>query len=246
MPPLTLERIETQLVTTQPQWMKTLPAVLPPDKFVAMALLHVRHNPKLLECSEFSLLAGLYRAAHDGLELNGEDAYLIPYGKEATYIKGYKGIIKQLMRAGASDAFAEVVYSRDHCVIDYGNRAQPLVHQIALSARGEPLGAYGAIQIPGRNLLVHYMDKADIDDVRAGPIQKQPGEQRRQPGVSDYRRRLLLVWHLESERRRTSERPAAETPTSAQCRARLAGTDAAAGGSRRGHHLCRSRSQWDQ
>ena len=130
-------------------------------------------------------MEGFYRAAKDGLQLDGEEAYLIPYGKEATYIKGYKGIIKQLMRAGATDAFAEVVFSRDHCVIDYGNRAQPLLHQIALTDRGDPLGAYGAIQLPGRGLLVHYMSADDIDNVR----QHAPGKDSKA-----WKERPLEMW----------------------------------------------------
>lgn len=166
MPTLTLAHVETQLVTTRPQWQVTLPALLPPDKFLSLTLLCLRQTPRLLECTEESLMAGIYQAARDGLEL-GTDAYLIPFKREATYVRSYSGIIKQLMRAGARKAFAEVVYEADTCTIDYGDTARPLTHRPALSKRGRALGAYGAIELSTGALLVHYMDKDDIARVRA-------------------------------------------------------------------------------
>jgi recombination protein RecT len=168
---VTYDVMKTELTTRQPQWAGVLPALLTPERFLNFALLTLAETPRLFECTKTSLLAGIYQAAKDGLEL-GRDAYLIPFkGKggvlEATYVRDYTGIVKLLERTGkVAKAFAEVVYERDTCTIDYGNAAKPLTHVVALSQRGLPMGCYGAIVRRDGTWTIHYMDKKDLDRVR--------------------------------------------------------------------------------
>lgn len=168
---ITYDVMKRELTERQPQWSGVLPALLTPERFLNFALLTLAETPKLFECTKTSLLAGIYQAAKDGLEL-GRDAYLIPFkGRggtlEATYVRDYRGLVKLLERTGkVAKAFAEVVHERDTCTIDYGDASKPLTHQIALSARGLPLGAYGAIVRTDGTWHLHYMDKRDLDRVK--------------------------------------------------------------------------------
>jgi recombination protein RecT len=148
-----------------------LPALLTPERFLNFALLTLAETPRLFECTKTSLLAGVYQAAKDGLEL-GRDCYLVPFKTrqgtfEAQYIRDYKGLVKLLERTGkVAKAFAEVVYERDTCTIDYGNAQKPLTHVVALSQRGLPMGCYGAIVRTDGTWHLHYMDKRDLDRVK--------------------------------------------------------------------------------
>ena len=170
-PGLTYDLMKRELAERQPQWSGVLPALLTPDRFLNFALLTLAETPRLFECTKTSLLAGIYQAAKDGLEL-GRDCYLVPFKArggtlEATYIRDYRGIVKLLERTGkVAKAFAEVVYERDVCTIDYGDASKPLTHQVALSNRGLPQGAYGAIVRTDGTWHVHYMDKRDLDRVK--------------------------------------------------------------------------------
>lgn len=168
---VTYDVMKRELTERQPQWSGVLPALLTPERFLNFALLTLAETPRLFECTKTSLLAGVYQAAKDGLEL-GRDCYLVPFkarggALEATYIRDYRGIVKLLERTGkVAKAFAEVVYEKDQCTIDYGDAEEPLTHQIALTNRGLPLGAYGAIVRTDGTWHVHYMDKRDLDRVK--------------------------------------------------------------------------------
>lgn len=169
---VTYDVMKRELVERQPQWSGVLPALMTPQRFLDFALLSLAETPKLFECTKVSLLAGIYQAAKDGLEL-GRDCYLVPFKTkqgafEATYVLDYKGIIKLLERTGkVTKAFAEVVYEHDTCTIDYGNAMKPLTHVVALGQRGKPLGAYGAIVRCDGGWHVHYMTRDDLQRVRA-------------------------------------------------------------------------------
>jgi len=140
---------------------------LPAERFLNLALYFLAEQQgKLRNCSERSIIQGIYSAARDGLEL-GTDCYLVAHGKDAVYIKDYRGIIKILQRSRqVRKAFAEVVYENDTCEIDYGDERKPVRHVPALRNRGRGIGAYGAIVLKNGTWQVHYMDREDIDRVR--------------------------------------------------------------------------------
>lgn len=170
---ITYDTMKRDLLERQPQWSGVLPALITPERFLNFALLCLAETPRLFECTKTSLLAGIYQAAKDGLEL-GVEAHLLPFRApktnlvEAVYVRDYKGVVKLLERTGkVAKAFSEVVFEHDHCTIDYGNALKPLTHQVALTNRGLAMGAYGAIVLKGGTWHVHYMDKKDLDRVKA-------------------------------------------------------------------------------
>ena len=76
-------------------------AAVTAERFTRIALTEFRRNPKLLDCTEQSLLGGLLLSAQLGLEIGGPlgQSWLIPFRdtktgtSEAIWILGYKGII---------------------------------------------------------------------------------------------------------------------------------------------------------
>lgn len=74
-----------------------------PERFIRAAVTSIRTTPKLADCSEDSILGGLFIAAQLGLELGGPRGlvYLVPYGREASLVVGYRGFVDLFYKAGA-------------------------------------------------------------------------------------------------------------------------------------------------
>src|SRR5262245_11420154 len=65
------------------------------ERLVRCLFTCVQNGPKLLDCTPISLFGGVIQSGQLGLELGGPlgQAYLIPYGKSATFVLGYKGAV---------------------------------------------------------------------------------------------------------------------------------------------------------
>ena len=77
--------------------------------------------PKLAEYDPKSLIFATAKAYEQGYSFDPKDAeaYFIPYGKEIQFQKGYRGIMKDLMkRPDVVDIIADVVYEDDDIEID--------------------------------------------------------------------------------------------------------------------------------
>lgn len=87
-----------------------------PDRFLRAAVTTLRTTPKLADCSAESILGGLFVAAQLGLEIGGPRGlvYLVPYGKEATLVVGYRGFVDLFYRAGARSVEWFLVREGDH------------------------------------------------------------------------------------------------------------------------------------
>lgn len=85
-----------------------------PEHFLRVAITAMNKNPKLLECTKESVFRCMLDSAAFGVELNGRDAHLIPYGREATLIIDYKGYVRLVMNTGlVSNIHADVVCEND-------------------------------------------------------------------------------------------------------------------------------------
>ncbi|MGL5914621.1 MAG: recombinase RecT [Culicoidibacterales bacterium] len=144
--PATIESLITKML---PEFGKALPAAITPERFTRIALTAVRTNPKLLECDQASLFAALMTSAQLGLEPNTPlaYAYLIPYGRNAQFIVGYKGIIELAHRSGQYTAiYSHEVYGNDEFHYQYGLN-KDLVHVPAQQPQGEPIGYYAVYKL---------------------------------------------------------------------------------------------------
>lgn len=127
---------------------------------------------KLRECTPQSIYLGLLACAVTGLEpgaLKGE-AYLVPYKNkgvmEATFMPGWRGLVKQALRSLKIAAISpQVVYERDTFDLDLGS-ANVLVHKPARSDRGRVIGAYAIARMVNGCDEIEWMDLDDLNAVR--------------------------------------------------------------------------------
>ncbi|GII88219.1 DNA recombination protein RecT [Sphaerisporangium siamense] len=98
----------------KPQFEMALPRHVGVDRFMRMALTAVQKTPKLLDCSQESLLAALLESARLGLEPGTKQAAIVPYSKQATFIAQWQGLVELMYRSGqVASVTAEFIHEAD-------------------------------------------------------------------------------------------------------------------------------------
>jgi len=149
----------------KPEMARALPKHMDADRMARIALTTIRTNPKLSQCEGKSFLAALMTSSQLGLEPNTPlgEAYIIPYGKEASFQIGYKGLLSLAYRTGEyKTIYAHEVYPND--TFDYGYGLEPhLKHVPADEPEGEPIYYYGVyhLQNGGRDFRVWSRKKIE-------------------------------------------------------------------------------------
>jgi len=163
-----------------------LPQELDAKRFMKIAIAAATRTPKLMFCTQESLLKCLMDLSSMGLEPDGRRAHLIPYGKECTLIIDYKGLADLVRRSGEVKTIqCAVVYQNEfdqgRFILEYGSNAR-LVHQpILIGERGAVIGAYSCVQMANGEESFHWMRKDEIDATRKRSKASGNG-----PWVSDY------------------------------------------------------------
>jgi recombination protein RecT len=138
-----LVTIQSTLQGMSTQFAEALPKILNTERFLNIAMTSIRQNPKLMECTQESLLGALLTMARDGLEPgpNGH-CYLIPRwnGKtkkmDVSYQRGYQGVLELTRRSGEL-AHLEVKAVHENDQFDYQEGTETkLVFKRALANRG--------------------------------------------------------------------------------------------------------------
>jgi recombination protein RecT len=201
-----IERAQTKIASVVPRHLTA-------ERLTRVAIACITRTPALLACSPPTLLQAVMQAAELGLEPGSAlgEAYLVPYGKAAQLIVGYRGLIALARRSGQiEDIEAHVVREGDHFKMTKGIH-QVLEHEPALDA-GEPAPlrlVYAMAWLKGSTRPhVEVMTKAEIDKVRARSKASGSG-----PWVSDYEemsrktvvRRLVKYLPMSVEMARASE-----------------------------------------
>ncbi len=148
----------------KPEIEKALPNVITVDRFARMALTAVRINPKLAKCTPVSLMAALMQSAQLGLETNTPlgQAYLIPYGDQAQFQLGFKGMIDLAHRSGQfKSIYAHEVHEKDEFTYQYGLH-QDLRHKPTPKERGSVIGYYAVYHLLNGGYGFLYMSKEEI------------------------------------------------------------------------------------
>ena len=93
---------ESQLKPLLPQLAKVLADRMPVERLAQTMLISCERNPRLLDCDRQSLFNAAMSAAVLGLEVDGVtgQAFLIPYGRRAQLVVGYKGYTTMGARSG--------------------------------------------------------------------------------------------------------------------------------------------------
>lgn len=123
---------------------KALPKHITPERMMRVALSAFSRNEKLQKCDPMSIISGIITSSQLGLEIDTPlgQAYLVPYGQQAQFIIGYKGLIDLAYRTGQYKMIGGyVVYENDEFEYELGLN-QKLFHKPARSPQGDPIFYY--------------------------------------------------------------------------------------------------------
>lgn len=188
----------TALATSQPQHPivaaldQRLPAIADmlgdaaaANRFKRVVIQAVIKNPDLMNCSPNSIVDAVMDSAAIGIEPTGTlgGAYLVPYGRKATLIVGYRGLIELARRSGEIDSIeAHVVREGDEFEYEYGTNAH-VRHVPQLDAPADrPLTyVYGVARLRGGAVQFEVMTRAQVDAIRSRSASGRSG-----PWATDY------------------------------------------------------------
>lgn len=157
-----------------------LPRHCTPDRFLRVACNALLRTPKLLNCSQASLMKALLDLSTFGLEPDGRRAHLIPFKDEVQLIIDYKGLAELVRRSGdVSYIHADVVGQNDFFDFQFGSGAK-LVHRPKLNGRGEIYAAYSFVRLKDGSEDFEIMGVDEIEKVKSRSKAAQNG-----PWVTD-------------------------------------------------------------
>jgi recombination protein RecT len=214
--------IRDMLVLHKDQIKAALPAHMTPDRMARIAMTAIRQTPKLLSCDATSLFGAIITASQLGLEpgIQGQ-CYIIPYGREAQLIPGYRGLIDLAIRSGKVRSIeAHAVRAGDVFICEFGLDPK-LSHRVDYASRGELVAVYAIATLADGHRQIEVMSKADVDKIRSRSKSAGSG-----PWVTDYE---------EMARKTVTKRLCKYLPSSVELRDALALDDAADAGQPQGN-----------
>jgi recombination protein RecT len=152
----------------KPEIARALPKHMNPDRMARIATTVLRQTPALGRCTPESFLGALMTASQLGLEPGplGE-AYLVPYGNTATFIPGYRGLVKLAYQSGmVATVSAQVVHEADE--FDFAFGLDPfLTHKPALvEDPGKVVAAYAMVRFKDGASNFEVMSVAQVEAIR--------------------------------------------------------------------------------
>ncbi len=143
-----------------------LPAHMKADRMIRVMLTTLTSTPKLLACSQESLLSCLMRCSQYGLEPDGRHAHLIPFGETCTLIFDYKGLVRLVRNTGeVKHIHCDVVRENDEFDFCYGSGAK-LVHRPCFGKdRGPVKMAYAFVRGKDGEESFEIMSIGEVDQI---------------------------------------------------------------------------------
>lgn len=185
---------------------QVLPQHVTADKLAKTLFLAVNRTPKLLQCTQSSVLESVMCCAELGLDVSGSLGlgYLVPYGNKAQFIPGYRGLIKLARNSGELLSIeADVVCEADHFVYEKGSAPRIEFRPKLDGDRGKPRGVYALAVLKSGESQAVYLSISEIEKVRrvsragsSGPWVDWWEEMAKKTAI----RRLAKLLPLESER----------------------------------------------
>ncbi len=157
-----------------------LPAHLTPDRFVRIALTAMTRTPKIMDCTKESVFQCLLLLSQFGLEPDGRNAHLIPFGNACTLIIDYKGLVDLAMRSGkVATIHADKVCENDE--FEY-NKGVVTKHVVNLRAdRGKAYAYYAMVRNKDGSEKYEAMTIQDVQKIRERSRARNNG-----PWVTDF------------------------------------------------------------
>jgi recombination protein RecT len=194
------ELLQSEAVLSQLR--KVLPKYLTAERMARVMLTACIKTPKLLQCTRESLLQAMMICSQAGLEPDGRNAHLIPYGDTVQVIFDYKGLVALAERNGVKNIYADKVCDNDKFRAWVEDGVKKLNHEIDFTKpRGNAYAYYSSCR---RSDMLDYevMTKDEVDAIRKRSKAAGNG-----PWVTDYDemakktvlRRMSKRWDLSSE-----------------------------------------------
>lgn len=177
-----------------------LPKHMTPERFSRIALTALQRTPKLQDCTQTSLFKCLLDLSAMGLEPDGRNAHLIPYGQECTLVIDYKGLLKLVRNSGEVTSIrAENVCENDEFSWENG----VITHKVNwLKPRGAYLAVYAEATLRSGEIQTAVLTNEEVEAIRkqsrsgnAGPWTQFAGEMRKKSAL----RRLCKLLPLSAE-----------------------------------------------
>ena len=151
-----------------------IPKHLSAERMLRVCALAIQKTPKLAECDMMTLLGAMITLGTLGLEPNTPlgHAYLIPFENrqkgttDVQIVFGYKGLIDLARRSGQIVSIAaHEVCQNDEFHFSYG-LDEKLVHNPALTNRGEPIAFYAVAKLVGGGYAFEVMGRDQVEEIR--------------------------------------------------------------------------------
>lgn len=147
------------------QWVR---AGVRPEALVRFTLMDLQNNEALRRCSAESIYMALLACATTGLEPGAlkQEAYLVPFGGVATFVPGWRGLVKMAKRSReVTNIVGNVVHAADDFDIELGTAAT-VKHRPALQGdRGDVIGAYAFAKLAHGDPEIEWVPRADLDAI---------------------------------------------------------------------------------
>ena len=169
-----LVTIERNLGAIRESLQEVLSRDMDVSRLIRTVVVSIERNPRLMNCTQQSILRSAMTAAVLGLEVDGVSGqgYLVPYGDVAQFQVGYKGYNTMGARSGYTIT-GDVVREGDE--FDYAKGTSAFVrHKPAVKGGGRITGAWAAATHKTRPPVVEYMPLDELLAVKArSPAVKQ-------------------------------------------------------------------------
>jgi recombination protein RecT len=159
---------------------RALPKHMTAERFLRIAVTATLRTPKLMQCTQTSLLNCLLQLSQYGLEPDGRHAHLIPYGTDCTLIIDYKGLVALVLRSGlVSTLHADVICENDDFEYDKGFIVR---HKIDFKQpRGKVYAVYCVCRLKDGTEKSEVMTRDDVEAIRSRSKAGRSG-----PWVTDW------------------------------------------------------------
>jgi recombination protein RecT len=141
---------------------------IPAQRIIDAAITAAALNPDIFECSRQSIMQALLRACRDGLLPDGIEGVIVPFKKQATWIRTYVGLLRQFRRSGQFKWIkADVVREGDefdHFVDEHGEHFR---HRARDSFSAPITKAYAAAITKDDGFFVTVMTLQEINKHKA-------------------------------------------------------------------------------
>lgn len=140
-----------------------------PQEFYVSAVNAIKKQPKLLQCDPRSLFGAILLSAEVGLRFNTPEqhAFILPYGKQAKFQIGYKGLIEMMYRnPRVLSITAEVVKENDEFDYAYGMNPYLTHKPLRKGDRGKVDAVYAVCKLKDADPIFTVIEKDELDKIK--------------------------------------------------------------------------------